>query len=255
MKTGAVELKDLVAYLDEFLQVAAISDSQNAWNGMQVEREGPIQRVAFAVDAAQVTIDEAHVRGAELLIVHHGLFWDGVPLLTGRRYTRLRTLLERNIALYSSHLPLDVHKLVGNNCVLARELGMEVDGWFGEFKGVPLGVHGRLEIRREALAARLDYLLGGRVRLIPGGPERVSRVGVITGGAGNYVQAAREAGLDAFITGEGAHHNYFDAMEGGINLYFGGHYATEVWGLRALASHLSDRFELECFFIDHPTKL
>jgi putative NIF3 family GTP cyclohydrolase 1 type 2 len=159
------------------------------------------------------------------------------------------------MALYSAHIPLDVHPEVGNNAVLARALGVEIDGTVGVYRGHPVGISGKLDIRREALVARLDELLGCRIKLIPGGPERTGRVGIVTGDAGGEIEAARQAGLDTFITGEGAHHNYFDAVEGGINLILGGHYATETWGVRALGTHMEGRFGLPCTFIDHPTGL
>jgi dinuclear metal center YbgI/SA1388 family protein len=250
-----MKLQEVSTYLDEYLRCGEIPDYPAARNGLQVESRSAVERVAFAVDAAQATVDEAVARGADLLIVHHGLFWDGNPMLTGRRYRRLRALFDADLAVYSAHLPLDVHPEVGNNVVLARRLGISEEGSFGEYKGMPLGVWGTLDIRREALAARLDAVLGTRIRMIAGGPEQIRRVGIVTGGAGDQVEAAIAAGLDAFITGEGAHHNYFDAAEGGINLYLGGHYATEVWGVRALAEHMRERFDLECFFIDHPTGL
>jgi dinuclear metal center YbgI/SA1388 family protein len=250
-----VELRELREYLDAYLRIGEVPDYSGALNGLQVEGTRPVRRVAAAVDAAQATVDAAVAGGADLLLVHHGLFWDGNVPVTGRRYRRLRPLLEAGVAVYGAHLPLDVHPEVGNNAVLARALGIEPRGTFGDYKGWPLGVWGELEIRREALAARLDETLGGRVKVVPGGPERVRRVGVVTGGAGSMTAAAAQAGLDAFITGEGAHHNFFDAEEGGINLFLGGHYATEVWGVRALARHLEERFGLEWFFIDHPTGL
>jgi dinuclear metal center YbgI/SA1388 family protein len=255
MPSGSIDVDVLTTYLDQYLKIAEVPDSANAWNGVQVERRGPVRQIAFAVDAAQATIDAAARQEADLLIVHHGLFWDGILPVTGRRYKRLHSLLTRNIGLYSAHLPLDVHKEVGNNIVLARRLGIEVEGSFADYRGTEIGVYGALEIRREALAARLDELLGVRVRMVAGGSERVRRVGIVTGSGGNYVEAARELGLDAYVTGEGAHHNYFDAMEGGINLYLAGHYATEVWGLQALAAHLTERFQLTCFFLEHPTGL
>lgn len=250
-----MNLHELVDHLDGYLDTAGVPDYRGSVNGLQVENSGTVERIAVAVDATQGTIEAAVAAEADLLIVHHGLFWDGRQDVTGRRYRRLRALLEADMAVYASHLPLDVHPEVGNNAVLARALGVEVEGRFGEYKGQPMGYWGRLEIRREALAARLDQVLGCRVRLIAGGPERVQRVGVITGGAGGEVGSAMEAGLDAFVTGEGAHHNYFDAEEGGVNLYLGGHYATEVWGVRALAEHLQERFGLPWTFIDRPTGL
>jgi dinuclear metal center YbgI/SA1388 family protein len=250
-----IGLQEFAAHLDEYLRIAEVPDYPAAFNGLQVERVGDVGRVAVAVDATQATIEGALAGGADLLLVHHGLFWSGMQPLTGRRYRRVRALVEGNLALYGAHLPLDVHPEVGNNAALARAIGLEVEGVFGDFKGLAVGVWGRLPMRREALAARLDEVLGCRVRMVAGGPERVGLVGIITGGAGGQIDAAREAGLDAFITGEGAHHHYFDATEGGVNLYLGGHYATETWGVRALAAHLSDTLGVETFFVDRPTGL
>ena len=251
----SIPLFEVRDYLDTYLDIHTVPDYSGALNGLQVESTRAVRKVAAAVDASQASIDAAVAAGADLLLVHHGLFWDGNRPVTGRRYRRLRALIEADVALYSAHLPLDVHPEVGNNAVLARALGIEPQGRFGAYQGHPVGVWGTLEIGREALAARLDALLGGPVRLIAGGAERLRRVGVITGGAGSEVPAAIAAGLDAFVTGEGAHHNFFDATEGGINLYLGGHYATETWGVRALAGHLAERFDLEWTFLDQPTGL
>jgi dinuclear metal center YbgI/SA1388 family protein len=250
-----VNLDELVRYLDEYLCTATTPDYAGALNGLQVQGTRPVRRIAAAVDAAQATVERAIAGGADLLLVHHGLFWDGSQPVTGRRYRRLKPLLDAGVAVYSAHLPLDAHPEVGNNAVLLRALGAEPQGNFGEYKGLPLGVWGEVDLRREALCARLDEVLGVRVKMVPGGPERVRRLGVITGGAGSMVPAAVAAGLDAFVTGEGAHHNFFDAEEGGINLFLGGHYATEVWGVRALAEHLQRTFGIEWFFVDHPTGL
>jgi dinuclear metal center YbgI/SA1388 family protein len=251
-----VKLRELTEYLDGYLRIREVPDYAGAVNGLQVDsRREEVRRVAVAVDAAQAVVERAAASGADLLLVHHGLFWDGNQPVTGRRYRRLRALFDADLPLYSAHLPLDVHPDVGNNAVLARELGVEIRGTFGEYRGSPVGVWGELEIRREALCARLDELLGVRVKLVAGGPELVRRVGVVTGGGGSMVGDAVAAGLDAFVTGEGAHHNYFDAEEGGINLFLGGHYATETWGVKALGRHLEERFGLQWEFIDHPTGL
>jgi dinuclear metal center YbgI/SA1388 family protein len=254
-KTASVDLSVLCEHLDAFLRVDDVPDYPAAFNGLQVASSGAVRRIAVAVDAVRTTIDAAVARGVDLLIVHHGLFWDGNPRVTERRYARLKRLMDADVAVYSAHLPLDVHPEVGNNAVLARALGIEIDGTVGAYRGYPIGVMGRLEIRREALVARLDDLLGGRVRMVPGGPERTARVGVVTGGAASEIEAARAAGVDTFVTGEGSHHNYFDAEEGGINLLLGGHYATETWGVRALGAHLEAEFDLPWTFIDHPTGL
>ena len=251
-----MDFRALTEYLDGYLRIAEVPDYGDALNGLQVDsRRTEVRRVAVAVDAVQATVDAAIRGGADLLLVHHGLFWDGNRPVTARRYRRLKALFDADLPVYSAHLPLDVHPEVGNNAVLARALGIDVRGTFAEYRGWPLGTWGALEIRREALCARLDEALGGRVVMVPGGPERIRRVGVITGGAGGSVAAAAAAGLDAFITGEGAHHNYFDAEEGGVNLLLGGHYATETFGVKALAAHLEEKFGVEWFFIDHPTGL
>ncbi|HEX2093857.1 MAG TPA: Nif3-like dinuclear metal center hexameric protein, partial [Longimicrobiaceae bacterium] len=168
-----MRLDELCAYLDAYLRIGEVPDYPAALNGLQVESGREVRRIAAAVDAAQSTIAAAVRGGADLLLVHHGLFWDGNRPVTGRRYRRLKALLDAGIAVYSAHLPLDVHPEVGNNTVLARELGIEPRGSFGEYKGHPLGVWGELELSREALCARLDALLGGRVKMVPGGPERV----------------------------------------------------------------------------------
>jgi dinuclear metal center YbgI/SA1388 family protein len=249
------ELREVVGYIDGYLDVANVPDYGGAHNGLQVENDGMVRRVAAAVDASERTVAEAVRRGCDLLLVHHGLFWDGGVPVTGRRYRRLKPLLTAGVAVYAAHLPLDVHGEVGNNAVLARALGIELEGRFGTYKGADLGWWGRLDVKREVLAARLDETLGCRVRMLAFGPELVRTVGVITGGAGSMIEAAAAAGLDAYVTGEGSHHTYFDAEEIGLNVFYGGHYATETWGVRALAEHVAERFDLEWEFIDHPTGL
>ena len=251
-----MKLRELTDYLDTYLRVREVPDYGGALNGVQVEsgRE-EVRRIAVAVDAAQAVIDRAVASGADLLIVHHGLFWEGNQAVTGRRYRRLKAIMDADLCVYSAHIPLDLHPDVGNNAVLARELGVQARGTFGDYKGWPLGVWGELDIRREALCARLDETLGVRVKLVPGGPERVRRVGVVTGAAASMMGEAVSMGLDAFVTGEANHHTFFDAEENGINLFLGGHYATETWGVRALAKHVQEKFGIAWEFIDYPTGL
>jgi dinuclear metal center YbgI/SA1388 family protein len=248
-----MELQELVRYLDTYLRASEVPDYPNALNGLQVASDRDISRVTVAVDASERAIERAVAAGSELLIVHHGLFWDGLGPVTGARYRKLKRCLEGGLAIYSSHIPLDLHPEVGNSAVLARELGIDLKGTWADYRGVEIGVWGTLELTREALAARLDELLGARVRLLAGGPERLKRVGVVTGAGGGMIKEAIRAGLDAFVTGEGAHHTYFEAMEGGLNVYYGGHYATETWGVRALAEQLEKRFGLPWEFLDLPT--
>jgi len=250
-----MKLDDLVSYLDDYLRVRETGDDRHALNGLQVENSGDVRQLAVAVDACQAVIDQAAERGADLLVVHHGLFWGGLEPVRGRLYRKLAALVRHDVAVYSAHLPLDRHPEVGNNAVLARRLGMEVRGWWGEYEGAPLGVWGELDIEREALAERIAGALGVSPRLIAGGTPRVHRVGVITGAGGEMIGAAKEAGLDAFVTGEGRHWTYFDAEELGLNVYFAGHYATETVGVKALAEHVAQRFQIPWSFVDHPTGL
>jgi dinuclear metal center YbgI/SA1388 family protein len=250
-----VGLAQLVSYLDAYLHVADVPDADGALNGLQVEGARDIRHLAAAVDASEASIIAAVDAHADLLLVHHGLFWDGNLPVTGRRYRRLAPVLRAGLAVYSAHIPLDVHDEVGNNVVLAKRLGLDIRGTFGSYRGVDVGIWGILELSRAELEARLRGELGHPPRLIPGGPEQVTRLGVLTGGGGSYIAAAAAGGLDTLVTGEGAHHTYFDAMEWGLNVLYGGHYATETYGVRALAEHLAERFELTWTFLDHPTGL
>lgn len=250
---GQCEVRTIAAYLDDYLRTADIPDSGGAVNGLQVESDGPVRKIGAAVDASLRAIEEAISRGCDLLLVHHGLFWDGTHPVTGRRYRKLKRLIEANVAVYSSHIPLDLHPEVGNNVLLARALGVEVRGGFGAYKGTSIGVWGELNLKREALAARMDELLGGRVRMVAGGPEVVRRVAIVTGSASELISQAVAEGFDAFVSGEGPHHSSIDAMEFGINVYYGGHYATETFGVKALAAHVAERFGLEWEFLELPT--
>ncbi|MEP7327355.1 MAG: Nif3-like dinuclear metal center hexameric protein [Gemmatimonadota bacterium] len=257
MTPEAAPLSVLVAHLDALLRIREVPDEPNAVNGLQVECRSPVRRIVAAVDASQATIDGVAERAGPgtLLLVHHGLLWDGNVPVVDRRYRRLRALLENDIALYAAHIPLDVHPELGNNAVLAAKIGVEVEGWFGNYRGIPLGICGRLSLDREQLTGRLSQLLSTAATLIPGGPEVTARIGIVTGAGTSLLAAARDAGIDTFITGEGPHHVYFDAMEWSMNLLYGGHYATEKLGVQYLAEHLGERFGLAWEFHDHDTGL
>lgn len=267
-----VRLSEIARYLDQYLRISEVPDEPNALNGLQVENaSGRVARIVAAVDASLATIEAASRPAGQavtsgrasselpptLILVHHGLFWDGNVPLTGRRYRRVRALLDHDVALYSAHIPLDLHPEVGNNAVLARGLGLANPAAFDLYRGVPIGVQGTLEppMARNEFAGRVGKLLDCQPKLIPGGPEQVGRVGIISGGAGGRIAAARDAGLDTYLTGEGPHHTFFDAMEWGVNVVYAGHYATETVGVKALAAHLGDRFGLPWEFHDHPTGL
>ncbi|MSR02536.1 MAG: Nif3-like dinuclear metal center hexameric protein [Gemmatimonadetes bacterium] len=260
--SAPVELQTVAGYLDGYLRVREVPDEPGAVNGLQVENSGLVGGFVAAVDASQATIDgviEACSRFAPppLLLVHHGLFWDGNIPVTDRRYRRLAGLLRADVPLYSAHIPLDVHGEVGNNAVLAASLGLTECQPFDSYRGAALGICGLAPggLHRDRLVELLDTSLGTVARLIPGGPPIVRRVGIITGGAGSRIGAARDAGLDTFVTGEGAHQTYFDAMEFGVNVIYAGHYATEQVGVKALALHLATRFNLPWEFHHHPTGL
>jgi dinuclear metal center YbgI/SA1388 family protein len=243
--------------MNGYLAVEGHPDYPTALNGLQVEGADSVATVATAVDASQASIEAARDLGADLLMVHHGLFWDGLQPVIGRNRKRLAALLEADLALYSCHLPLDTHAEIGNCALLARAIGLDLDGRLGQFEGADLGWCGRPSqpMTVEELVTEVSAAVGGDVHLIPGGPERIDRVGVLTGGGGSFAREAAELGLDALVTGEGSHHTHFDAMEFGIHVLFGGHYATETFGIKALGEHVAERFGLACHFIDQPTGL
>ena len=256
MAVSSVSLPILTSYLDSLLRIGEIPDDPNALNGLQVANQGDVRRIVAAVDASQHTIDGVGEGGSgALILVHHGLFWDGNAPVTGRRYRRLRALFDQDHALYSAHIPLDVHPELGNNVALAELIGLEVKGWFGQYKGIAIGVWGEMAIARDALVCQLDEKLGVQSRLIAGGPALATRVGIITGAGGSMIRDAIRAGLDTYITGEGPHHTYFDAAEEGVNLIYAGHYATEELGVQRLARHLSTRFGIPWEYHRHETGL
>lgn len=249
-------LSALVEYMDRYLQTDTHPDYRTALNGLQVQGERDVLKVAAAVDASVAVIADAVEWGADLILVHHGLFWDGLRPVTGRRYDRLKTLMDAGVALYSSHLPLDGHPEVGNCALLARALQLEVQGRFGSHDGTDFGWWGApAEVERADLVRRCEDVLGGPVHLLKGGPEALSRVAVVTGGGGSFIEAAAEAGMDTLVTGEGSHNTFVDAHEFGVNVIYGGHYRTETFGVKALAAHIAERFDLEWTFLDHPSGL
>lgn len=250
-----MQLADLAAYLDEYLEAARFRDSPGAMNGLQAEGRPEVRRVALAVDACLATIEGAAAAGADLLLVHHGLFWEPVAPLTGPRYRRVASLIRSGLAVYSCHLPLDAHPEVGNSAVLARLLGLSPEGRWGEVEGVPIGVWCPATLERRELVERIRNALGVDPLVIGTGPETCRRIGIVTGAGGAWIGRAAEAGCDTLVTGEGPHHTYFHAEELGINALYAGHYATETVGLRALGAHLAERFGLETLFLDHPTGL
>ena len=248
-------LDKIVRYCDRLLHTNSIQDYERAANGLQAENRGGVTRIAAAVDASLATVNLAATAKADLLLVHHGLFWGDSHPWTGRRYDLLRMLLENDIAVYSSHLPLDAHPTLGNNAQLCAALGLKKLKPFFFDHGQFLGFRAEARLNRAEVARRLEKALGVAPRIVPGGPEMCSRIGVVTGGAGNELKVAVAEGVDTFITGEGAHWTYALAEELEVNVFYGGHYATETFGVKTLAKHLSHRFRVPWVFLDHPTGL
>ena len=249
--TGTMKLEEIVMYLNDLLGVGEFADYPNALNGLQLENTGSVERVAAAVDGCERVLKMAVEANVDLLIVHHGLFWGGLQSVAGAHYRKLKVAIENDLAVYSVHLPLDAHAQHGNNALLCDALG------FPEPRRpfLDIGFQIELEIEREALAQRIERAVGAKAHLAPGGPARARKIGVVTGGAGSEVFKAAAAGVDTFITGEGPHWSFTAAEELGVNLFYAGHYATEVFGVRELARLLEAKFGLPWSFLDHPTGL
>ncbi|MGD0745356.1 MAG: Nif3-like dinuclear metal center hexameric protein [Verrucomicrobiota bacterium] len=248
-------LTAIANYCDRILRTKESQDYEGAINGLQVENRGSVTRLAAAVDASLATVKLAIAAGADLMIVHHGLFWSPPRPWTGKRYELLRLLVENNLAIYSSHLPLDAHSRLGNNARLCAALGLKRLKPFFFSHGQFIGFQARQKISRADLAGRLERATGAKPRMIPGGKGVCEKIGVVTGGAGGDLKLAAEEGVDTFITGEGPHWTYAAAEELGLNVFYGGHYATETFGVKALAAHLSRRFKVPWEFLYHPTGL
>jgi len=251
----APRLVEIVKYCDRILRTQEIKDYDGALNGLQVENSGTVTRIAASVDATPKTVELAVGASADLLIVHHGLFCAARQPWTGANYRLMRTLMKHGIAVYSSHLPLDAHSLFGNNARLCKALGFRNLRPFFTHQEHALGLRTLTTIDRDELRRRLGKVLRGEVRLIAGGPKTCRAVGVVTGGAGSELKKAASEGVDTFITGEGPHWTFALAEELGINVFYGGHYATETFGVKALAEHLSKRFKVPWEFLDYPTGL
>ena len=244
---------EMVADLDELLDISSIEDS--SLNGLQVEGAGEVEKVGLAVDAAQSTIDAAVEAGCQLLIVHHGLFWGSQVPLVGVMGARVRACFEADMSVYASHLPLDAHPEVGNNVLLARALGGTVEGTFGMYGNIEIGVLALLDPPADpgGLAGRLAALGCEEPLIWSFGPDEIRRIAVVTGRGSAVLDDAVAAGADCFISGEPIHEAYNTALDHGIHCIFGGHYATETIGVRALGDRLADKFGVETIWIDHPT--
>lgn len=252
-----MKLADLTTHLNDLLQISTVPDYAQALNGLQLQNaRGEITKIAAAVDAHLPVVKAAIAQRCDLLLVHHGLFWSGLQPITGATFEKIKLAMENNLAIYSAHLPLDGHLELGNSILLGRAI--EPDAvWepFFPYKGFNIGVRATVEIPRTELVQRFEQAIEGKSHVCAAGPEIVRNIGIVTGGAGDSVAAMKAQGIDTFLTGEGPHWSYTLAEELGVNLLYGGHYATETFGVVALAEHLNNTFGLPWEFIDHPTGL
>lgn len=256
-----IALADCVAHLDALLGTAQVPDYDRALNGLQLSNDGTVSRVAAAVDFSRASVARAVDAGADLLLVHHGMFWGAPHPIVGVQYDRLRLAMEHNVAVYSSHLPLDLHPSVGNNALLAQQLGLLPTASFGRYKTIEIGVRGQADLHTEDLLARVRAFaqpLGTHVVSTPVPADRRTRAWAIITGAGassDTIREAQERAIDTLIVGEGPHHSAVDAEERQITVMYAGHYATETLGVQALARELERTFSLPWTFIHLPTGL
>lgn len=254
-------LATLVSFLDDTLDVPGTPDYPNALNGLQLENVAEITHVAAAVDFSSATVAGAIDAGAQLLLVHHGMFWSGIQSITGFRHERLRKLMTHDVAVYSAHLPLDVHPEVGNNALLAKRLGLAPTSGFFRYQTIDVGLSGDCDVPTRVIAEKAGDLAAefrGTLVTTPFETGRRTRRWAICTGAGadsKSLQEAARRGIDTLIVGEGPHHTAVEARELGIVVLYAGHYATETLGVRALAGLLSRQFDLRSTFIDVPSGL
>jgi dinuclear metal center YbgI/SA1388 family protein len=254
-------LREVSAYLDRLLRIAEIPDYPPALNGLQLENSGTVTQVAAAVDFSRVAIEGAVAAGANLLLVHHGMFWSGARPLVGQAYERMRLLMSNDIAVYAAHLPLDVHPELGNNVLLARALGLDPGAGFAKFQAIDVGVRGACDLLTSELLRRAGDIAkehGGVAVSTPFDASRRSARWAICTGAGASSDTVREAlaaGVDTLIVGEGPHHTAVEAMDQGLVIIYAGHYATETLGVVAVAAEIERTFGMPWQFVSSPSGL
>ncbi len=251
---------DIINYCDDLLEAAQFKDY--CPNGLQVEGAEDVTKIVTGVTASQALINAAIAEKADMLLVHHGFFWQGEnPNIVGIKQRRIKSLLQANINLVAYHLPLDAHPLLGNNAQLANVLGLEVEGRFGGNAGgngdgsMAIAMHGRVagKIAASQFASHISETLNRQVLHIApesGGNQNIQTVAWCTGAAQGYIEKAVELGVDAFITGEASEQTAHIARECDIHFFAAGHHATERYGVKALGEHLSQHLDVDQCFID-----
>ena len=244
-----ISKSELVKDLNDYLNVDQIEDDTH--NGIQVDADSSIQKIAFAVDARRDVIEEAVDRGADLLVTHHGMIWEGVKSITGKFYKLISLFLKNDMALYVSHLPLDVHEEIGNNLLLAKTVGAEPVDTFFDYNGTEVCL--MAEFREEKIVSEIAEVLSKKLEAettVYLGEKKVKKVGIMTGKGGSAVSLAKEEGADLFITGERSYMAYNESIDMELPLIMEGHYATEILGIQALMEKVEKEYDFECFWID-----
>jgi dinuclear metal center YbgI/SA1388 family protein len=242
-------LPDLVSFCDHLTRRREVADFPGANNGLQLQNNGTVRKIGAAVDAGMVPFEKAIAEGVDLLMVHHGLFWNTPTAYTGVLYDKLKLAMENNLAVYSSHLPLDAHQEIGNNRLLADALGLDPEDWFLPHEGTPIALLARAPESRAELKTRLRKEFPKGITAIEYGSASPSRVAILTGSGRSALPHLKSAGTDTLITGELRQEHFNLAQEEGLNLYLCGHYATECYGVTALAEQAADRFNLSFSFL------
>jgi dinuclear metal center YbgI/SA1388 family protein len=241
-------LSDIVKYCNERLNIYAIEDAEGAHNGLQFQNSGTISKIAMAVDASLETIEKAVAIGANLLVVHHGLFWGKTVLVTENIYKKYKSLMDHDVAVYSCHLPLDAHLEIGNNACMAQLLRLTNVEQAFEYQDIKIGVMGKRSINRHRLKT-LSESIFLRIITIEFGPENIEKIDIISGGSGSLIIQAKDYEVDAIIVGECQQCHYDITRENNINVYVCGHYATETFGVEALGKEIAQKFSLPFEFI------
>lgn len=242
-------LDKIVEFCDKVTRRAEIADFTGANNGLQLQNNGTVTKVGAAVDAGRVPFEAAIEQGVDLLIVHHGLFWNTPTHYSGPLFEKLKLAMDNNLAVYSSHLPLDAHQEIGNNRLLAQALGMEPVKWFLEFEGTPIALLARAPDSRRELKSRLQQEFGQNFTAMEYGSANPATIAILTGSGRSALDEMQSMGTDTLITGELRQEHFNLAQEQGFNLYACGHYATERYGVTALARLVAAEFNMESTFI------
>ena len=245
------KLSDIVDFCETYTRKTAIKDFPGAHNGLQIENNGTVTKIAAAVDAGQIPFEQAIAAKADFLICHHGIFWSAPVPLTKHNYKKLKTALDGNLAVYSSHLPLDCHPQIGNNALLAEALELDRIGSFLPYEGTSIAtLAAGPEGGRKELAKRLKTLFPDTFQAIEYGSEKPKQIAILTGSGQSAIDQLQINNIDTLITGELRQHHFNMAQELCLNLYPCGHYATETFGVKALAEKVSEQFQIEWQFIE-----